>query len=135
MLRLYFIRPEVFIFSAVVFLVLLYLQTVDSWSQSLISRIQYSLGRGATSKVQRLSYFVNGSAGGSDKLSWELQEGDVAAYAVQGRRPKMEDRFVVNDDINGTGVSLYAVFDGHGGEVSKLPYPSCPLFHYHDVRS
>ena len=29
----------------------------------------------------------------------------------------MEDRFVINDNINNTGVSLFAVFDGHGGEV------------------
>lgn len=30
----------------------------------------------------------------------------------------MEDRFVVNDDIDRTGVSLFAIFDGHGGQVS-----------------
>jgi protein phosphatase 1L len=29
----------------------------------------------------------------------------------------MEDRFVVNNNINETGVSLFAIFDGHGGEV------------------
>ena len=31
----------------------------------------------------------------------------------------MEDRFVINEDINNTGVSIFAVFDGHGGEVSR----------------
>jgi hypothetical protein len=51
-----------------------------------------------------------------------LKEGIVAAYAVQGRRPRMEDRFVVNEDINKTGVSLFAVFDGHGGEVKYLKF-------------
>lgn len=32
----------------------------------------------------------------------------------------MEDRFVVHEDMNDTGVSLFAVFDGHGGEVSSV---------------
>lgn len=53
------------------------------------------------------------------KLSWELKQGYIAAYAVQGHRARMEDRFVVNQDMNNTGVSLFAIFDGHGGEVSS----------------
>jgi Serine/threonine protein phosphatase len=51
------------------------------------------------------------------RFSWESQKGNVAAYALQGRRSKMEDRFVINENIDDTGVSLIAVFDGHGGEV------------------
>jgi len=32
----------------------------------------------------------------------------------------MEDAHICNDDINGEGVGLFAVFDGHGGiEVAK----------------
>lgn len=42
----------------------------------------------------------------------------VAAFAIQGHRAHMEDRFVINDDISGTGVSLFAVFDGHGGQFA-----------------
>jgi protein phosphatase 1L len=42
----------------------------------------------------------------------------AAAYAVQGRRPTMEDRFILRENIGGTGVHLFAVFDGHGGVVS-----------------
>ncbi|XP_067006721.2 protein phosphatase 1L isoform X2 [Anabrus simplex] len=95
----------------------IYLQAADVWSRTLLGRLQYTIGR-STSKVQRLQYFVNGSVSGGDKLSWELKEGHIAAYAVQGRRPKMEDRFVVHEDINKTGVSLFAVFDGHGGEFA-----------------
>lgn len=51
------------------------------------------------------------------KLSWELKQDYIAAYAVQGHRARMEDRFVVNTDMNDIGISLFAVFDGHGGEV------------------
>ncbi|GLG95816.1 Probable protein phosphatase CG10417 [Gryllus bimaculatus] len=89
----------------------------DVWSRTLLGRLHYTIGR-STSKVQRLQYFVNGSVSGGEKLSWELKEGNIAAYAVQGRRGRMEDRFVVKEDINKTGVSLFAVFDGHGGEFA-----------------
>lgn len=68
-------------------------------------------------QVSKLQFLVNSSVSSGEKLSWELKEGYISAYAVQGRRARMEDRFVVNDDINDTGVSLFAVFDGHGGEV------------------
>lgn len=117
LLRIYVLKPEVLIFSAVLFVILVYLQAVDVWSRTLLGRLTYTIGR-STSKVQRLQYFVNGSVSGGEKLSWELKEGRIAAYAVQGRRPRMEDRFVVNEDINKTGVSLFAVFDGHGGEFA-----------------
>lgn len=53
------------------------------------------------------------------KLIWELKKGYIAAYAIQGHRARMEDRFVVSEDKNNTGVSLFAIFDGHGGEVSS----------------
>lgn len=119
-LRVYVFKPEVIIFSAFVVVIFLYLQAVDTWSRSLVGRIHFSLGRSASSKVQKLQYFVNSAGGDVDKLSWELKEKSVAAYAVQGRRPRMEDRFVINENINGTGVSLFAIFDGHGGEVRRL---------------
>lgn len=61
---------------------------------------------------------MNNAVGGGDHVSWELKQDYVAAYAVQGHRSHMEDRFVVNDDINNTGVSIFAIFDGHGGEAS-----------------
>ena len=114
LLRLYVLRPEVLVCGAVMLLVLAYLQAVDVWSRSVLGRLTHTLGR-----APRLQYLVNGSSTSGERLSWELREGDVAAYAVQGRRPKMEDRFVVNDNMSDTGVALYAVFDGHGGEVSS----------------
>ncbi|KAJ1524268.1 hypothetical protein ONE63_010781 [Megalurothrips usitatus] len=120
LLRLYVLRPEVLVCGAVMILVLAYLQAVDSWApwSQRVGDTRSLFGR-----LQGLQHLVNGSVGvgassSAERLSWELREGDVAAYAVQGRRPKMEDRFVVNDNIDGTGVALYAVFDGHGGEFA-----------------
>ncbi|XP_015607289.1 uncharacterized protein LOC107273519 isoform X1 [Cephus cinctus] len=112
LMRAYALKPEVLVCGAVLVVMLVYLQAVDVWSRTLLGRIQYTLGR-STSKVSKLQLVSHG-----EKLSWELKEGYVAAYAVQGHRARMEDRFVVNDDINNTGVSLFAVFDGHGGEFA-----------------
>ena len=50
-----------------------------------------------------------------NKSSWEKISGSAAVYAIQGRRPHMEDRFDVFTDHK--NYSLYGVFDGHGGDV------------------
>ena len=53
------------------------------------------------------------------RASWELRKGaGVAAYAIQGRRPHMEDRFNAVAELEHTRTSIYGVFDGHGGDVS-----------------
>ena len=51
------------------------------------------------------------------KASWELKKENVAVFAIQGRRPHMEDRFNVVIDLEHTDTSIYGIFDGHGGEV------------------
>ncbi|XP_071450568.1 protein phosphatase 1L [Hetaerina americana] len=116
-LRWCLLKPEFIVFGAVLFVVLVYLQAVDVWSRTLLAKLQTTIGRTASSKVQRLQLFVNGSVD-SDKVNWELNEGNVAVYALQGARPRMEDRFVAKENIENTGISLFAVFDGHGGEFA-----------------
>ncbi|KAJ3657223.1 hypothetical protein Zmor_016239 [Zophobas morio] len=115
LLKVYMLKPEIIIFGTVVLFMLMYMQALDVWSRNLLGRLQYTINRGAKSKAEKLSLFTGGDPG---KASWEMKVGPYAAYAVQGRRPKMEDRFVVNDNINNTGVALFAVFDGHGGEFA-----------------
>ncbi|KAK0088749.1 hypothetical protein PV325_010856 [Microctonus aethiopoides] len=116
MMRTYILKPEFIVCGAVVIIIIIYLQAVDVWSRSLFEKIHYTLGK-TSSKVSKLQFLVNNAAN-AEKISWELREGYVAAYAVQGHRAHMEDRFVVNDDINNTGVSLFAIFDGHGGQFA-----------------
>jgi len=53
------------------------------------------------------------------RASWELKKGNVGVYAIQGRRPHMEDRFNVVTQLEHTGTSIYGIFDGHGGEVRE----------------
>ncbi|EZA61934.1 Protein phosphatase 1L [Ooceraea biroi] len=116
-MRLYALKPEVLICGMMLAIILFYIQALDVWSRALLGRIQYTLGR-TTSKVTKLQFLVNDSSNNGIKLSWELKHDHVAAYAVQGHRARMEDRFVVNEDTNNTGVSLFAIFDGHGGEFA-----------------
>lgn len=51
--------------------------------------------------------------------TWDLRSnsGQAACFALQGRRPKMEDRFTLVEKLGNTPLNLYAVYDGHGGEV------------------
>ncbi|XP_066583508.1 protein phosphatase 1L [Prorops nasuta] len=116
-MKIYALRPEVLIFGVLLAIMLFYLQAVDVWSRVLLGKIQHTLGR-TTSKVSKLQFLVNNPVNNDVKLSWELKQGNIAAFAVQGHRAHMEDRFVVNEDMNNTGVSLFAVFDGHGGEFA-----------------
>jgi len=53
-----------------------------------------------------------------DGTVWEHCKDGTAVFAIQGRRPKMEDRFSVVEKVGGTNAKLYAVFDGHGGEFA-----------------
>jgi len=51
------------------------------------------------------------------RASWELLHDNVSVFAIQGRRPYMEDRFNFVSQLENTNTSIYGIFDGHGGEV------------------
>ncbi|XP_039314941.1 protein phosphatase 1L isoform X3 [Solenopsis invicta] len=116
-IRIYALKPEVLVCGMILAIILFYIQAVDIWNRTLLAKFQYTLGR-TTSKVSTLKFLVNDSVNVGIKLNWELKQDYIAAYAVQGHRARMEDRFVVNEDMNNTGVSLFAIFDGHGGEFA-----------------
>ncbi|TMW54845.1 hypothetical protein DOY81_000078 [Sarcophaga bullata] len=113
--RLYVLRPEVIFCGVILFILLLYLQAVDTWSRGLLGRIQATLsGRQKSNRLKLLE-----ASGQGDHQSWEALRTQSAAYAILGRRPRMEDRFIIEENINNnTGISFFAVFDGHGGEFA-----------------
>ncbi|XP_063376063.1 protein phosphatase 1L [Cydia fagiglandana] len=113
MVRLYFLRSEVAVITLGIILFIMYLQTIEQWSRTLLSRLSQAMS--PISSVQRMK-FMEGSE--ADKQSWELKGSLSAAYAIKGRRMHMEDRFIINENINNTGISLFAIFDGHGGEFA-----------------
>lgn len=63
---------------------------------------------------QGFNFLLNFQA---ERESWEKKQESAAVYAVMGRRPSMEDRFVL-EQINGTDVNFFAIFDGHGGSMA-----------------
>lgn len=113
MVRLYLLRSEFVVFTLGIIIFFMYLQTIEVWSRTLLSRLSQALS--PISAVQRMK-FMEGSE--ADKQSWELKGSLSAAYAIKGRRMHMEDRFIINENINNTGISLFAIFDGHGGEFA-----------------
>ncbi len=70
---------------------------------------------------------MNDRLGGLDVLdaefskTWDFKNNNVAVYSIQGRRDHMEDRFeVLTDLVNRSHPSIFAIFDGHGGEVRSV---------------
>ncbi|XP_026738502.1 protein phosphatase 1L [Trichoplusia ni] len=113
MVRLYLLRSEVLVFTLAIIIFFMYLQTIELWSRTMLSRLSQAMS--PISAVQRIKLLEGSDA---DKQSWELKGTLSAAYAIKGRRVHMEDRFIINENINNTGVSLFAIFDGHGGEFA-----------------
>uniref|UniRef100_A0A1A9WBW6 PPM-type phosphatase domain-containing protein n=1 Tax=Glossina brevipalpis TaxID=37001 RepID=A0A1A9WBW6_9MUSC len=113
--RLYVLRPEVLFCGVILFCLFLYLQAVDTWSRGILGRIQATLsGRHKTNTIKLLE-----SSGQGDHQCWEELRAQSSAFAILGRRPRMEDRFIIEENINNnTGISFFAVFDGHGGEFA-----------------
>ncbi|EDW76144.1 uncharacterized protein Dwil_GK14821 [Drosophila willistoni] len=111
--RLYVLRPEVIFCGLILFVLLIYLQAVDVWSRSILGRIQATLGHKKATRMMEMS------ASAGDHQSWEEVHQQSSAFAVLGRRPRMEDRYIIEENINNsTGISFFAVFDGHGGEFA-----------------
>ncbi|XP_038049856.1 protein phosphatase 1L-like [Patiria miniata] len=68
---------------------------------------------GQVAAAGSLSSDRNGKNSGPKQ--WELRKDNVAVYSIQGRRPRMEDRYDFVHDKNHSGVAMYGIFDGHGG--------------------
>lgn len=113
-MRVYLLKPEILIAGLLIFVFVLYLQASEVWSRGFIGKISSSFGLAKSTRSGKLALL----ASAAEKQSWEEKRSTSAVYAVQGRRPRMEDRFVIDEDISKTGISLFAIFDGHGGEFA-----------------
>jgi len=113
MARLYLLKPEVLIATLVLCLFFVYFQVTETWSRTSFANLRINLGFSKPSLGKHLS------ASPAERQSWELRKSNAVAYSIQGRRPKQEDRFVIEENINSdTGVSFFAIFDGHGGDFA-----------------
>lgn len=87
LLRLYFIRPEVVLLTCLCIIFLVYINALENWSQSVLHRLSGSLrhGRGRPGLGTPILSLA-------ERQSWEDVRDVSAVYAIQGRRPRMEDR-------------------------------------------
>lgn len=76
--------------AVLLFIVLFYLQATLVWPRGVIHRITTSLGY--TKKINRLQILPTNLP--DRKQTWELTKEVSSVFAVQGRRLKMEDRWV-----------------------------------------
>lgn len=85
------LRPEIFLLAIVIFVFCFYLQALELNANGFLNRISNKLRFKSTKS--KISFTVSSIA---EKDSWDEIKTQSAVYAVQGRRPKMEDRFVVS---------------------------------------
>lgn len=115
LIRVYLFKPEVLLATVILFVFLIYLHAAEEWSKTFISSLRAGFGL-KRSTMGKVSGFSTSPA---ERESWEHCKHVSAVYAVQGRRPNMEDRFVIDENINNdTGISFFAIFDGHGGSYA-----------------
>lgn len=80
------LRPEIFLIAIIIFVFCFYLQAIELSANGFISRISNTLRfKSAKTKISFTSSIA-------EKDSWEEVKKQSAVYAVQGRRPRMEDR-------------------------------------------
>lgn len=89
LLRLYCIRPEVILFALLCFLFVSYLNYLELWSQNVMRRVSHHFG---VPYSPRNSDRTTSNRSPAERHSWDEIYEFGAVYAVQGRRPRMEDR-------------------------------------------
>lgn len=89
LIRLYILKPEVLFIGIIICILLFYLQAAEIWNRGILAKISNTLGFSrTTTPISKLSILTSAA----EKQSWELKKAQSSVYAVQGRRPKMEDR-------------------------------------------
>lgn len=114
--QFYVVKPEVIFCLVLLLLLLLFSGNLFQNRNGILKKINRSFSSMGYNNLQQLL------ADEKDALSknWKFEGKNIGLYAIKGRRSQMEDRYVIKSNIMDTGISLFAIFDGHGGEVSKI---------------
>lgn len=113
--RIYMFRPGIVAVAFALIAGILLCHSTDVWFSLLMRRLELLKKSGGVNR-DKIKLLVN-SPSRNDRRSWELQDKSAGVFALQGRRPRMEDRFcILNDEVH--DIHLYGVFDGHGGELA-----------------
>lgn len=94
LLRMYCMRPEVILFAVLCVVFVAYLHVLEIWSQSIVRRVGYHFGGTSMRSASRMA-----TRSAAERNSWDEKYEFGAVYAVQGRRPRMEDRLVIYEHL------------------------------------
>ncbi|KAK3094516.1 hypothetical protein FSP39_002761 [Pinctada imbricata] len=115
-IRRYFLSVEALIL--IVLIIILYnsaFHVKPIWRYLMRAKVKVQLKwNGADSELD----YGNEQNQRKGKVSWEMKKDGASVYAIQGRRPHMEDRFNIVNNLEHTDTSIFGVFDGHGGEFA-----------------
>lgn len=89
LLRLYCMRPEVILFAVLCVIFVSYIHVLELWSQNVLRRVGHHFG---IPYAARNSGRSGNGRSPAERNSWEEIYNFGSVYAVQGRRPRMEDR-------------------------------------------
>lgn len=92
LLRSYCMRPEVLLFAVLCIVFVSYLNVLELWTNNVMRRVSHHFGVPFYSPRNANRLIARSPA---ERNSWEETFEYGAVYAVQGRRPRMEDRYVV----------------------------------------
>lgn len=115
-IQFYIVKPEVLFILALILCLLIFSGNLFQSTHGLFKKLNRSLSHIGLNNFQQL---INDEKDALSK-NWKFQGKNVGLYAIKGRRSQMEDRYVINTNIMDTGISLFGIFDGHGGEVSVI---------------
>lgn len=86
-IRVYLLKPEVFFIGIIICMLLFYLQAAELWHRGILAKISSAFGvKGSKSTKSSLLFSA------AERQSWEVKKEFSSVYAIQGRRPRMEDR-------------------------------------------
>merc|ERR1719192_1253671 len=78
-------------------------------------------------------FSLEGSRRSAEAKEWREKDERSAVFSMQGKRDNNEDRAVIRtvrtvEDIDQSEVHVWAVMDGHGGQVNIKPIQSFLVF-------
>ncbi|XP_050528090.1 protein phosphatase 1L isoform X2 [Daktulosphaira vitifoliae] len=113
-IRFYLAKPEIILCLALIVCLYAFTGNLYQIINGLIKKINRNIKSVGIGNFQQLVIDEK------DALSknWSFDGNNVALYAIKGRRSQMEDRYVIKTNVMNTEISLFAVFDGHGGEFA-----------------
>ena len=110
-------RPQTFALIVLIIFISLVAHNFEYWFFTIASLILKIVNKIASLFGINLPLYILGDGLSQDHIVEELSDKNVGVYAIQGRRPQMEDKFDYYEDKHNLGFEYWGIYDGHGGDV------------------